>query len=552
MRATVRRVAIGGVLASALSSHALYLDSNRDVQLTGKVSTQVSVRTARPEGFTDPRIPPGNLVQSRHLLDVELFHRLDRWLLDRYAVRVPLQTLSYRVRVKPSYDGITDYGPRAFDPDRHPSSPGLRSSLRYLDHKKIQHNAFPWNAYVDAGYGLLWLRAGRQDLSWGETDAFRLLDMIEPLDNRFGFALVEDLDDRRIPLWMLRSTLDLPFLEVGPLAHMLVEGYWVPGSIDDQITPPATASSPFSINLPRADVLGATLELERPPKDLGASRGGVRLTGTMFDRVTFSIAHYRTFADIPYARLRADPPTVDPSFPCNPMGSTLQKLACVTNTALELTIYPIEVSGVSATAPVPYDPLSIFRTEIALFHSERVEQASDLSAAAIEALTATAATTGRPAKTPVRERDVLRWVVGLDRNVWIRWLNPQNTFFLSAQYFHTRILGANGDQIFPLVDPEKSDLAATVPTIVYDRRHQDEILFTAAVFTFYRHGVIQPVPIFAYDVRGVTALVPGVNVFLGTNWVLTLKYARVAGPWHALGYFKDRDVALARIQYNLN
>jgi hypothetical protein len=85
-----------------------------------------------------------------------------------------------------------------------------------------------------------------------------------------------------------------------------------------------------------------------------------------------------------------------------------------------------------------------------------------------------------------------------------------------------------------------------------DRRHPDEIFFTAAFFTFYRHGVIQPFPIAAYDVRGVWALVPGVNVYLGTNWVVSLKYANVLGKWHTLGYFKDRDVLFARIQYNLN
>jgi uncharacterized protein DUF1302 len=539
-------------LISRSAAHGLYLDPERDIQLTGKISTQVSIRTTGPKAFTDPPIPAGNVVQSRHLLDLELYHRLDRWLLRCYGLTLPLSTLAYRIRVKPAYDGVTDYGPSAFDSDEHPGNPGLQQSLDILDHKKVQHNAVPWNAYADAGWGPVWVRVGRQDLSWGETDAFRLLDMIEPLDNRFGFPLIEDLDDRRIPLWMLRSTLELPFLDVGPLAHVLAEGYWVPGTIDDQVSPPATASSPFSINLPRADELGATLDFQTPRKNLGTSRGGGRLTGTLFDRITFSLAHYYTYMDNPSARLRADPPTVDSSFPCNPTGSTLQQLACVTNTVLELAIYPIQVSGMSLTSPVPFDPLSIFRMESALFYSERVEEASDLSGATIQALTQTAAQTGQPATTAFRDRNVVRWALGLDRNVWLRWLNPENTFLLSGQYFHTHILDANSDQVSPLVQPQKSAIDAPIPIVTFARRYEDEVVFTGALFTYYRHGSVQPAPIIAYDVRGVLALVPGVNVLVGTNWVLSLKYARVQGTWHGLGFFKDRDVAFARVQYNLN
>jgi hypothetical protein len=351
---------------------------------------------------------------------------------------------------------------------------------------------------------------------------------------------------------MVRSTVELTVLDVGPLRNLLLEGYWVPGSIDDQISPPATASSPFAINLPRADLLGATLELHRPAKALRSSRGGGRLVGKIFDRVTFSLAHYRTFFDLPHARLRADPPTVDTSFPCDPDGSVLQQAACVSNTTLELNIYPIEVSGLTLTMALPYDPLSILRVEAAWFHSERIEEATDLGANTIVALTETAATTGRPATTRFRDNDVARWVLGIDRNVWARWLNPRNTLLVSAQYFHTRILDANGDQIFPLVHPARSDLGATVPQIVFDRRHQDEIVFTGAIFTFYRHGTIEPAPILAYDVRGVWAVVPGVDFFIGTNWVLSLKYANVFGHWHGLGFFKDRDVAFLRLQYNLN
>jgi len=169
-------------------------------------------------------------------------------------------------------------------------------------------------------------------------------------------------------------------------------------------------------------------------------------------------------------------------------------------------------------------------------------------------------TSGQPQTTSHRNRNVLRWNLGLDRPFWWRWLNAANTFYLSAQYFHTHILNANDKEVFPLIDPKRSDLGkgteflpgVFVPRIVLDKRHEDEIFFTLGGFTFYRNGTIQPFPLMAYDPRGVWALVPGGNYFWGTNWVFTLKYARIMGKWHQLGYFKDRDVFLARVQYNLS
>ena len=50
--------------------------------------------------------------------------------------------------------------------------------------------------------------SGRQNLSWGETDVFRLIDQINPLDASFGGFLVA-LDERRIPLDMLRMVYGL-------------------------------------------------------------------------------------------------------------------------------------------------------------------------------------------------------------------------------------------------------------------------------------------------------------------------------------------------------
>ena len=86
----------------------------------------------------------------------------------------------------------------------------------------------------------LFLRIGRQNLSWGETDAFRLLDQINPLDASFGGFLVS-LDDRRVPLDMVRAVYS--FEDVGPFSELNIESY---GAFDKNISSPVPVGSPWS------------------------------------------------------------------------------------------------------------------------------------------------------------------------------------------------------------------------------------------------------------------------------------------------------------------
>src|SRR6185436_20410576 len=94
----------------------------------------------------------------------------------------------------------------------------------------------PWEIYLNVGRGPGFLRVGRQNLSWGETDGLRLLDLINPIDNFFGLTFDEDLDEKRIPLWMARANYQL-IANWGPLSSVGVETFLVPGVIDTTQTP---------------------------------------------------------------------------------------------------------------------------------------------------------------------------------------------------------------------------------------------------------------------------------------------------------------------------
>jgi hypothetical protein len=524
---------------------AFDLDQERHLRMTGKVLTQASIRTEDSEsggrdcafaeqpgtrctGFTFPATQAGQLIQHRSLLDFEILHDVGQWL---NRERIWLDTLSYRFRVKYFYEGLYDYGPRAYrepsshvQPDGQPDVSG-QEGLRAARHLNMQHDPI-WNAYVDLAKGPAWLRIGRQDLSWGETDGFRLLDMIEPLDNRFGFPLVEDLDDRRIPLWMVRPSLRL---DTGSeaLGALTLEGYWVPGVIDNQESPIPPVGNPFAPPVPPGE-----FEISIPSKNFSNSRGGGRLLGTLFQRVTFSLGHYVTFNDAPSAR------------------GSVRALMPVPDTPILIEFYQQQVTGGSATFTLPFDPYSVVRVEIAQFWNERVfipEESANLDAL-IEQFQAGG---GEPVAGALPHRDVLRWMIGIDRNVWLRWLNPSNTFFFSAQYFHTNIFSFDRDISTPAVSSIEFP-AAGPPEIHGVPRKNDEIVLTYLVSTLYWHGTIIPQLFGAYDTRGVPSIVPSLTYQLGTNLQLTMKYAVIFGTFANLGFFGDRDQLVFRIQYNLS
>jgi hypothetical protein len=81
------------------------------------------------------------------------------------------------------------------------------------------------DAYWKATLGPLTLFSGRQIVTWGESIAFRVGDVVNPQDLswNFGFA---NLEQSRLPLWMVHPILSLPTL--GPFSSDFLEGIWDP------------------------------------------------------------------------------------------------------------------------------------------------------------------------------------------------------------------------------------------------------------------------------------------------------------------------------------
>jgi hypothetical protein len=540
---TVKRRLAGLLLAAAIVSsptacEAYFLDTDRTVQLFGRIYSQTALRTESTSGFTFPQTPFGHMVQHRNLLEVELAHRLDRWLPGRPDW---LNDLGYRLRYKAVYEGLWDYGPdeyskqvevnppSPFDPDEPASERTVHRGR--INRQILGHQDELWNAYTQGSAGPLFLRIGRQDLSWGETDGFRLLDMIEPLDNRFGLPLVEDLDDRRIPLWMMRATLALPWRSED-VTNLTVDSFFVPAQIDDQEAPIPPRGSPFAVPAPPSFF---AREVTKPGRAPGDSRGGGRLLATLIEEATISVAHYVTWNDNPSARAAIT--SVD-----------LVDGSPVPNAAIDFVFYQQQITGGTFTMHVKPPVDTVVRAEAAMFWDERVfvpDKAGlgpSFAGLVAEAFANKQAGGVGEAAGGFTSRDVFRWVLGLDKVFWVRTLNPTNTFAFSTQVFHTHIFDYDDSIKIGVINPGTN---AFVP------RKEDEFVTTFLLSTLLWRGRLQPSVFGSYDPRGVLSAVPGITWLVGTHLRFTAKYAITRGNFVNLGFFRDRDEVLLRAEMSL-
>jgi hypothetical protein len=126
--------------------------------------------------------------------------------------------------------------------------PGLANTPRFMTDMSDYYNTYVVrDAYWKNTTGPLTLFVGRQIVTWGESLAFRVGDVINPQDFtwNFGFA---NLEQSRLPLWMVHPIYKFP--DFGPLTANFVEGVWTPAwqpmynpSVD---TPNQDPSNPHS------------------------------------------------------------------------------------------------------------------------------------------------------------------------------------------------------------------------------------------------------------------------------------------------------------------
>lgn len=499
------------ILLSAPGAESLYIDvTDKTLEVVARAQSRASFRLQDAEGFTQPAdVHAGDLAQWRNLLTVEINHDLHR-LARELDVLYPLKALKiqskYHLVGRFLYEGVYDFGPEAFR---------LVGARDRENIQKFKEQYDLWECYVDFSRGALFVRVGRQNLAWGETDVFRLLDGINPLDNTFG-GVFEDLDDRRIPLWMVRGSYN--FGKVGPVSACTLEAFCVPGIWDARVAPVAPYGTPYAAPQPESPI---PTVVRSPGREWASSRWGVRLMGVLADDWTLSVAHYRSYLDIPAVRLRVGETPID--------------------AWSEICFPSVEVTGGSLSFWEEHTDV-IVRVEAAWFWSEPVFIPSINTP--IEPLPIfIPGIPGLPVNGEIPKKDVLKWAVGLDKNVWVRMLNPKRTFTVSVQYFGSWIQGYDKRMRVPLaLYPEPTDFTAA---------KEFDGIFTLVVNTDYHGGDIIPQMAVAYDARGVWMFQPSVNCIF-EPFRFMVQYSGIAGNMAGFGAFRDRDQISFSVSWLLN
>jgi hypothetical protein len=459
---------------------AIALDDEGTLEITGKVQSRVSVRTVGSEGFTTPDTPAGHVVQQRNLGIVELNHTLLRQSADTPEFK-------YHIKGRFLYEGVYDYGPDEYKQIR-------KTNREAIDDFKKDEDL--WECYFDYQKGPWFFRVGRQNLSWGETDIFQLLDRINPLDNTFG-GTFEDLDDRRIPIWMVRG--DYNFGKVGPVSSLTIEGFLNPGWSGQEVAPMALAGTPYAYPAPASAV---PMRLHEPEETFQNSRMGVRLMGVLGDNYNISIAHYQTIVDTPSAVV-----TIDPSVP----GMVAQ----------DLTYKTEQVTGATLSFFEPHIN-AIFRAEAAWFWNEPVF-IPEINAPALF---------GNFVTGTVPEKDVFRYMIGLDKSFWFRLINDTSMINLYLQYFAESYQDYDSRMKIPVND---------YPSGAFIKQPRYDQKITLVTSTTYMSGTLTPQLAMIYDPRGAFLYIPSIEKSFHP-WIFKLSYYGITGHDDvSVAILKDRQ-----------
>lgn len=330
--------------------------------------------------------------------------------------------------------------------------------------------------YTDITCGNFWLRLGKQQVAWGQTDGFRLLDIVNPLDMSWRLiadAMYEGHDNVRESLWMVRLNYSMPMLPV--VDNGMLELIYIPQKhVWDEL--PAVGS-PYN-------VVPAVLDIHHERQD--GNEWGAKFSG-LYKRLEFSLNYFRAYSDYGVAIVTGPPRPDDgwgapffapggPPFNCNDYG----RLKTTGKHPLMNHI------GWSASYDENDITKAVYRVEF-LWEPDRPYEG------------------GGNAK--VSRIPTMKYMLGIDRPTWIRWLNARRTVSFGFQFFQTLTINA-----------DSSELRRRVITLDGGQCQSTTTLMTFAVDTQYKQDRIHPIIFYAYDTRGGYWFAPQCEFLWGDNW----------------------------------
>jgi hypothetical protein len=422
-------------------------------------------------------------------------------------------------------------------------------------------------AYLDFRWDFLGsnlLRLGKQQIVWGKADFFRLQDIINPVDFSQHF-FIEPFEDIRIPqlsLWLQHRFGDI--LGLQDVAGNFVWNF-------DQFQPVGLGQSgePWAVNFGDqkrlfmfnnglfdvAECTGGLASANCNPNNINFALKRENIpdwrlrnsgVGMKWDfqlphpAIRFALTDYWGIRDIPTFRdatvnvlpapfvpvtafpfkncaaaasnaLVGTKVTLSNGLPVTVVNPSTLKLAkgfrpdyfidnCTFGGGINIVYHKVNTLGLSADYFEPYTGV-VVRVESSWTHNALVNDTNSLD------LTS--------------NNDILQYVVGFDRPHFIKFLNPDRTFFSSFQVFETYYPGAHS------TDGGKRGIITGV----------NDFTYTAFTQTHYYRDQIIPLVFAAFGSEGTDATIGG-----NTEWLINDHWSTTVGVDAFLGKSHQHDL----------
>ncbi|KJS36316.1 MAG: cox2 cytochrome oxidase subunit 2 [Hyphomonas sp. BRH_c22] len=354
----------------------------------------------------------------------------------------------------------------------------------------------------------LGIRLGKQQVVWGRTDLFRVLDVLNPVDYS-RHNIYDELEDIRIPQWMLSTEARLG--PQGPFTDLNFSFVWN----FDEFRPNnlGQGGTPYSI----LDA-GPYFRAMNVCWELGCTVGNFAGGGISTDFGPGQIGIRK--ANLPEWSFQNTQIGLKMEGVINDVGFSLNYIDYISQLPSLRGGIPAMNSFTGETNVLPY--LIAFDIEFPRVHlyggSLDFYADSIKSAIRVEA----AYSVGEEFANTTKERlfssnDVIRYVIGVDHNAFLPFVDSNSAALISAQVFGQHIL--DHDLI------ETAGSAAGIPSFGRAGIPDWKENWTATLLVRQplKNGLVNPQVIAAHDFRAnATVVSPSIEWLLSNSWKVTL------------------------------
>ena len=384
-------------------------------------------------------------------------------------------------------------------------------------------------AHVTWTPGDFMFRVGKQVVVWGETDGFRLMDQINPLDQRRGFADVE-FETTIIPIWLLRTEyypsikptwmddLGIEFI-FNPNADFIPNQSIVLGNDDAGIWAPEilTPLPPPPIGPGGKAHVGSMYRDIREPEEFNSSgfEYGLRLK-TIIREAIITLNYFYGRDNDPITKNSPKSPRIsmspwDENLIIHPFVKGRYPTLHFVGGTFTRDISPLKASVLGGVAPV----------------------------LRLEALYAFNNTFGTTLNT-YEKTDEIRWALGVDWKVKVPIINPKRNIRIMTQIYHRRLQNYPSD--YDLINSANGS----------NFEHSDNYQATLMIDTAYFHEKFKPSFFWLRDVTERSDFFRYQAVYEYTNnWAFTLGAIFLGGDRKARGFepLKHKDYLYFKVAY---